>query len=288
MMRFMFESDIPTFSNLSALELRANNWKRGGIDTVVLQVDDGHGATWPSAVCPVDPRISLAQEPLKNAVKYLHDNGFRVVLCVNICGIVRPDLPPIKPEFYLTSSVPHYNAWSVEFQDWRAAYIAECCNYVDADMVFLDYLRTNREKISEPITAQAAMLQLLTKLRAAVDTCYPIISCNHSSFARVPAQGIDVNGWLTAGLTDYACLFNYTSPFPTADLASVQENKLIPLTGNYDSTSNGVVTRSGAAVAKEWRRLQHGRSLAGLGLYLAGLFNADQADSLKYVPMGSL
>ena len=59
MMRFIFESDIPSWSISDVLKARLDRWVSAGLNAVILQVDDGHGATWQTDAWGADPRIRL-------------------------------------------------------------------------------------------------------------------------------------------------------------------------------------------------------------------------------------
>jgi hypothetical protein len=119
MIRAVFEGDIPSWSNPTVRTTRLAQWVAAGLNAVVLQVDIGFGATWPSTLMRQDPRIEGRTEPLRSCVDACHAAGLSVVLDF-ACASYNA-LAAIHPEYLLPNYfMPYYNYWDAGFQAWRS------------------------------------------------------------------------------------------------------------------------------------------------------------------------
>lgn len=277
MTRFIFESDIPSWADATVLQSRLDRWAYAGFDTVMLNVDDGHGATWETKSWAYDPRVTSLN--LKDAVSKIHDRGLSVVACVSLASF-NPAFSHY-PELRLNNfQFPFYDFWNAEFQSRRLAMLSDLVAACDIDGLALDYLRTGREALPGEIPAATVMSSWVAQVGAAVSAAVPILSVNHSSYASVVKEGVNIAEWATRKWIDGAVLFNYENPFPAAHIRGLKQTVPCPvwaLFGNYDWINNHAETRSGITVSHIWRRLQREGGPDGIGVYLANLFTADQA-----------
>lgn len=281
-MRFMFESQMPGWVSATEEARRIAQWQSAGMDAVMVQVDAGTGACWPSAIMPKDSRVNLADEPLRRFVDACHEAGLSVILDFT-CGLFAPYVSPqIKPEYTSPALAEFYNYWNADFRAWKSDAIAECAAYVDADAVALDYLRTGRDPQSGEVSSAEVILDFLAQVRLKVDAGYPLISVNNAVYATSLREGVNIAGWLQSGAVEYSCLFNYSYPYPVHYVAHLDASKLWLLSGNYDFV-NGVATpRGGRTLGKDWRQIGRQVGPDGVGLYLANLLNDDQAKHLAW------
>ena len=276
MIRAVFEGDIPSWSNPTVRTTRLAQWVAAGLNAVVLQVDIGFGATWPSTLMRQDPRIKGRTEPLRSCVDACHAAGLSVVLDF-ACASYNA-LAAIHPEYLLPNYfMPYYNYWDAGFQAWRSDTVAECAAYVDADGVALDYLRTGREAMGSEAPASEVLQTFIGLVRSKVGADYPLISVNHTNYIASHAEGVKVADWLTAGTVDKAVLFNYAVRFPSTVLASLDASKVWALAGNFDIVNGQVVKRAGREVAKDWRQIMRVAKPSAVAIYNANQMTDDQA-----------
>jgi len=281
MIRAIFESHIPAWSTPATRAGRISLWQRAGFNAVILQIDDTNGSTWPSALMAQDARVILTDEPLRKAVDALHAAGFYVVLDFAF-GVYKVSAPVHSD--YLGSN-GFYDFWNPAFRDWRSSVVAEAANYVDADAVCLDYIRTGRAAQPNETHSADVVLDCLQQVRAKVDRSYDLIAAVGTWHGVASPQGVTIPAWVNSGLVDAVLLSNYVAPVPysafSAIVAACGSAKLWPLTANYDSVNESVVTRSGQTVAKDWKSLYRQGRFGGYGLYLANMLTDDQATHLN-------
>lgn len=277
MTRFVFESDIPSWSSPAVLSSRLDRWVSAGLDTVMLQVDDGHGATWGTSGWSPDARVTPGA--LKIAVDAIHARGLSVVACVSLA--IFSDFYSHYPALKLSNfQFPYYNFWSAEFRAKRLQMLVDLASACDLDGIALDYLRTGREALSDEVAAELVLTGWLREVRAAISPGVPILSVNHSSYAVAGKEGVNLSAWAGSGLIDGAVLFNYERVFPAAHVPALAA-PIWALIGNYDWTNNRAVIRPGLSVAHIWRRVQREISPDGIGVYLANLFTEEQATAVR-------
>ena len=278
MTRFIFESDIPSWSNPSVLASRLDRWTSAGLDTVMLQVDDGHGATWPTQAWNADQRV--CHDALKIAVDAIHERGMSAIACVSLA--VFNDSFSHYPELKLGNfQFAFYDFWHAEFRSKRLQMLVDLATACDLDGIALDYLRTGREAIGEDAPAESVLMSWLQQVRAALSPGVPLLSVHHSSYAVTPKEGVNLSAWSESGLIAGAVLFNYSLVFPAAHVVPTPTTPIWALIGNYDWTNNQAVIRSGLSVAQTWRRVQRELWPDGIGVYLANLFTDEQAKSVR-------
>lgn len=278
MTRFIFESDIPSWSNAGALEARLDRWALAGFDTVMLQVDDGHGATWDTTGWGADARVPPGA--LKSAVDAIHERGMSVIACVSLATFNESfsHYPGFKLSRY---QFPFYDFWNAEFRSKRLQMLVDLANACDLDGIALDYLRTGREAIGDEVVAESVLMDWMQQVRAAISPGVPILSVNHSSYAVTPKEGVNLSAWNGSGLIAGAVLFNYSLVFPSAHVVPTPTTPIWALIGNYDWTNNQAVIRSGLSVAQTWRRVKREICPDGMGVYLANLLTAEQAIAIR-------
>lgn len=277
MMRFIFESDIPSWSNPDVLKARLDRWVSAGLNAVILQVDDGHGATWQTDAWGADPRVS--PRAIKDAVDTIHRRGLTVVGCVSLAVFndFYSHYPALKLGDY---QFPYYSFWNQEFRDRRVKMLSDLSQFCDLDALALDYLRTGREAKGEEPLAETVLHDWMGQVRSTISPGVPLLSVHHSSYASGVKEGVNLIAWSDFDLIDGAVLFNYSSIFPASHLKGLQaatSTDVWALLGNYDWINNQAVIRSGVDVARTWRRAQREISPDGIGIYLANLLTEDQA-----------
>lgn len=282
MKRIVFESSLPGIPPEDVQNARIAQWHRAGFNAVMLQVDQGTGSCWPSTLMPPDPRVTLANDPLRRLVDTLHTAGFSVILDFATGLHATWASPPIRPELAEGGAVQMYNYWLPEFREWKSDVIAECAGYVDADAVALDYLRSGRAARPGEESPGSLIAGFLALVRSKLDKSYPLVSVNNAVYAQTPREGVNIAGWLAAGLVDYACLFNYTNPYPVQYSAGLDSSRLWLMSGNYDTVNGQVVKRGGITVAKDWRQIRRQVAPAGIALYLSNQLTDDQAAHLAW------
>ena len=285
MKRFIFESDIPSWASPSILQDRLNRWVAAGLDTVMLQVDDGHGATWGTTAWGLDARVS--QSALRDAVAAIHDRGLSVVACVSLAAF-----NPVfshHPEWVLGQfQFTFYDFWNAGFRAARLNMLKDLVDGYDIDAVALDYLRTGREAVVGQPPAASVLAEWLQSVRTELSAAIPILSVHHSSYTSGVKEGVNLTAWGDAGVIDGSVLFNYSPSFPAAhvlDLRVASRLEVWALIGNYDWTNNSAVVRSGLAVSRCWRRAVRECAPDALGVYLANLFTAEQAIAIRYTQL---
>lgn len=278
----IFESTVPGWSTMDAFSARVQAWKLAGFDTVFLQVDAGTGACWESTIVPADPRVDLAQEPLRRQVDACHDAGLAVVLVFSTALHATWLAPSVRPEY--VGTIPSlYSFWNADFRAWKSDVIAECVRLVDADGVALDYLRTGREAHEDEVPAAIVVSDFLRSVRSKLDGSCPIMNLNNAVYVQTLREGVDMRQWLADGLIDQMAVFEYGRPFPSARLAGLDPMKLWVITGNYEMVNGSAVPQSGLSVSKAWRQVRQSVSPYGVGLYLANLLTDEQARHVRYV-----
>jgi hypothetical protein len=281
MKKFIFETDIPSWANPTTLETRTNLYLQCGIDTVMLVVDDGNGATWPSNLIVRDPRIS-GTNPLKATIDYLHSRGLSVVPVLNVMGLVNP-AAPIRPEFLLSNMVPPvYNVWDYNFIDWRSSYIAECISVCGGDALGLDYVRSVRGTWHGFIPAEDAVKAVLQKIKDKVSPHIRIMSITNSINNLPNTQGVNPVKWYQDGLVDLVCNFNYVTPIPVAELASVPDDKLWVLIANYETTGGQAYVKGPLEIERNARTVLKARNVAALGIYNSNQLKADHIPAIAH------
>lgn len=281
MMRFIFESDIASWSTPDVLVARLDRWVRAGFDTVMLQVEDGHGATWGTDAWVMDPRV--IPDALKVAVETIHGRGLSVIVCVSV-AVFNDSFSPY-PELKLSAfSSPFYNFWHADFRERRLKMIVDLANACDCDGVALDYLRTGREALGDEGAAAPMLQAWLGRVRAAMSPGIPLLGVHHSSYASSVREGVNLAGWSHERLIAGSVLFNYETVFPAQHALSLMSSALMrvwPLIGNYDWTDNHAVPRTGRELAGVWRRVRREVSPDGIGVYLANLLTDEQVTAIR-------
>jgi len=281
LIRAIFESHIPAWSNPVIRTSRIALWKMAGFNAVYLQIDDTNGATWPSTLMEQDARVSQADEPLRRAVDELHAAGFYVVLDF-VFGVYKLS-SPVKPQF--SGQNGFYDFWNSGFREWRSDVVAEAANYVDADAVALDYIRTGRPANPDESPSADVVLDCIRQVRSKVDQSYDLLAAVGTWHGIASLQGVTIPTWVNSGLVDAVILSNYVAPVPYSEFEPIvnacDAKKIWPLTANYDMFSGSAVSRSGQTVAKDWKRLRRQGEFGGLGIYLANLLTDDQATHLN-------
>ena len=278
----IFESTLPGWSTMDAFSARVQAWKLAGFDTVFLQVDAGTGACWDSTIVPADPRVDLAQEPLRRQVDACHDAGLAVVLVFSTALHATWLTPSVRPEY--VGTIPSlYSFWNADFRAWKSDVIAECVRLVDADGVALDYLRTGREAQGDEASAASVLADFLRLVRGKLDGSCPLMNLNNAVYAQSKREGVEMQAWLDAGLIDQMAVFEYGRPFPAARLSGLDASRLWVITGNYTMVNGTATPQSGLDVAKAWRQVRQSVSPYGVGLYLANLLTDEQARHVRYV-----
>ena len=266
---------------MDAFSARVQTWKLTGFDTVFLQVDAGTGACWDSTIVPADPRVDLAQEPLRRQVDACHEAGLAVVLVFSTALHATWLTPSVRPEYVGTIPIL-YSFWNADFRAWKSDVIAECVRLVDADGVALDYLRTGREAQGDELPAATAVSDFLRLVRGKLDGSCPLMNLNSAVYAQSKREGVEMQAWLDAGLIDQMAVFEYDRPFPAARLSGLDASRLWVITGNYTMVNGTATPQSGLDVAKAWRQVQHQVLPYGVGLYLANLMTDEQAEALRH------
>lgn len=287
MKRYIFESRIPSLLTPDALRLRADAWIAAGFDTVVLQVDDGHGSTWPTTGWATDPRSKAGET--QTAIDYLHSRGLSVIADVALANFLDGQSPHANLRLQ-NFAWPFYSFWSQEFRDRRLQCLVDLANSCDVDGIALDYLRTGREAMGGEVPAIGLLTSWLVSVRTAVSPGMSLIGVHAAPFASLNQQGIDLKAWLVNGSLDADMLFDYAETFPTASLLSliayVGSKKLWPLIGNYSFTNNQAASLSGLSVSKNWRQVQRQLNPGAMGVYLANLLTPEQCVSIAYTQKG--
>ena len=277
-MRFVYESNVPGRLSDYEVERRTDLWKLAGITHVMLQVDDGRGASWESSYLPVNPNSHASA--LAEYVSYMYANNLSVILVFNLAGIYMPD-SPVRPDLLVSGVTPphyYYNMWSPEVIQWRTRIIEECLSLVRCDMVGLDFVRTGREGIAETASSADAVQRMLSEIRKVVP--YPIAHLSNAGWIgkRPLLQGIDAWRWYREGLVDYSCLFWYINNWP--DLKWVNTERILALAGSYDTTTGQ--SKTGMSVHLEHENLMRKYpSLGGYGLYTANKITFQQVELMK-------
>lgn len=281
MTRFIFESDIPSWANAGVLADRLDRWALAGFDTVMLQVDDGHGATWPTQAWNADQRVS--HDVLTKAVAAIHDRGMSVIACVSLATF--NESFSHYPGFRLSRyQFPFYDFWNEQFRAQRGQMLVDLSIACDLDGIALDYLRTGREAMGDEAQAESVLTAWLSEVRATISPGVPILSVHHSSYASGVKEGVNLVAWSDAELIDGAVLFNYSPVFPASHAAALMAATTMevwPLIGNYDWINSAAVTRSGHAVSRTLRQVVRTLSPDGIGLYLANLLTDEQAVAIR-------
>lgn len=282
--RAIFESDIPSWSTPTTLQSRLDRWCLAGFDTVILQVDDGHGATWSTTAWGLDARV--APSALSTAVTAIHARGLRVVACVSLAAY-NPSFSYYSDLRLTNFSSPFYNFWSGEFRSRRLQMLFDLSTSCDVDGIALDYLRTGREALGDEIPAASLLTAWLTQVRVAISPGVPLFGVHHSSYASgAVREGVALASWLNASLLDASILFNYDNPFNAAHLLALAHTTPKPiwaLLGNYDWLNNAPAIRSGLVLAQLWRRVVRDAHPAAVGVYLANLLTDEQVAALPAV-----
>ena len=278
MFKIIYESNVPGRVPFYEVERRVTDWLVAGITHVMIQVDDGRGATWNSAYLPLNPNSYATA--LQDHVAYYRAQGLKVILTFNLSGLYASD-SPVRPD-YLLADVPapshYYDLWRPEVRQWKVDIINECLNTVYCDAVGLDFVRTGREATSETISPAQVMETMLTQVREVVP--FPIIHLANAGWpGKVPPlQGIDVWSWYRKGLVDYSCLFWYLAKWPLLRVVPIDRTIIMPAC--YDSVTGE--SKSGVQVNREHAALCRAYpGMAGYSLYLANKFTRDQAENIK-------
>jgi hypothetical protein len=285
MRKFIFESAIaPWGSQIPTVQPRLDLWKQAGMDSVFILMDDGAGASWPSALVKQNPAAHIPSEPVRRFVDLLHANGISAIFTFNLINY--SPWHPIHPEWLITgTSSRYYNVWNEDFTTWRAQYIAECVNYCTPDAVAIDYCRSGRPAISEPVSASVAVKNALTKVKELVAQKIPTFAIVDSLHALPNNQGVDLIDWYDSGLISHALLFGYADPFPYANLNDIQaSNSALPIWlcgGTYDISGGTVIHKPSRSVERIARSTIHKLHPSAYGLYLANIFNSEQANVMS-------
>ncbi|MGL5935285.1 MAG: hypothetical protein ACRCZI_06640 [Cetobacterium sp.] len=280
MRTFIFESSIDQWAGqTSFLHERIALWKEANINTILLLVDDWGGATWPSMLVKQHPAAHLASEPLRRTVDLLHEEGFSVIFVFDLINY--NPYSPIHPEWKITGTrTPYYDVWNEDFTTWRAQYINECVAYCAPDAIVIDYCRSGRPAITEPVSADVAVKSALAKIKGTLTQSLPIGVAVDSLHALPNQQGIDIVDWHQSKIVDYAVVFNYSPSFPYQHIAHLT----MPLwlcAGTYAKDGSTLVNKPGIEVARIARSIIHQAKPAAYGLYLAKMFTAEHATAMK-------
>ncbi len=281
MIRFIFESDIPSWSNPDVLKARLQKWQLAGFNAVMLQVDDGHGPTWDTPAWAVDSRVK--HDALRMAVDEIHAHGMSAIPCVSLASF-NPSFSHYAELRLKNFQFPFYDFWSGEFRNRRAQMLVDLQNVCDLDGLALDYLRTGREAIGEELPSREVLFQWMTQVRADISAGVPILSVHHSSYSSGVKEGVNLTLWGDSSLIDGAVLFDYSPIFPSGHAESLMKSSSLdvwPLIGNYDWTNNQAVARSGNDVSRIWRSVQREICPNGIGVYLGNLLTDEQVVSIR-------
>lgn len=282
MRRFIFESGIRTWANESELNRRAEKWVYGGFDTVMLQVDDGRGPTWPTRYpIPTSPHIVLADDPLLRAVDILRTWRMSVILVFNFTGF-NYSSHPIRPEFWLqeqTAPEKKYNIWDEDFVDWRIEYINDCLGYVPCDAVGLDFLRTARAALDGETEPMLRMRQVVRKIRQQIPPYHTLMSITQSDYYLSPnSQGVDPQTWYTQDWIDKICIFAYDFPFRIHQFAKIDRTDLWVLASTFNE--NPVRSKTSVELEAIYRHITLLRPEA-YGLFTANMLTDEHVKTLK-------
>lgn len=278
---FLYETNIPSWSNPVILAGRIAFWKSSNISTIFLMVDDGKGATWPSTSTPIDPRINLAENPLRVAVELIRNAGIQVILAINIIGIVQ-GVNPIKQEFILPSGA-YYDFWNEAFREWRIAYIKELLSYTGCDAIALDYIRTGQPALPEQIPSDQLVLEFLERLKTEIPSHISILNVSHTVYAKPNSQGVKYLEWYEKGILDSICIYNYSDQFPFRDIEHLPASALWVLRSSYDLVGGVAVSKPALEVEHSARNINRKFGLAGYGLFTANMFSPEQGKVFSHL-----
>ena len=283
--RYIFESTVPPALSESALAARADAWVAAGLDTIMIQVDDGRGSTWPTTAWQHDTRDS--EGATQRTVAYLHSRGLRVIACVSLANyMIGSPYPHLQLDQFSGSM---YNFWSSEFRDRRVQCLVDLANSCDFDGIALDYLRTGREAVGSAVSAIEATTTWLQAARSAIPQHVALLGVHAAPFATLIQQGITLTAWLNAGLLTTAVLFDYAPTFPSTQAQSlasaVGAHRVWPLIGNYTYANNTASPVTGLALSHNWRQVSRQVNPGGLGVYLANLLTPEQVTILRHTDL---
>lgn len=276
---FIYETNIPSWSNPAILQERINQWKRANISTVFLMVDDGKGATWPSALCPTDPRINTSDEPLKRAVASIRNAGISCILVFNIIGIVQTAMG-IKPEWYLPTN-DYYNFWNSDFRDWRKNYILEALQHTSCDAIALDYIRTGRAALQSEIPSSDLVYNFLSELRRSIPSYLQMINVSHTIYIHPNSQGVNYLKWYEHGLIGSILVYNYNEQFPFNDVMKLPQQALWILNSNFNLVNGVAVSKTSEQFENMCRRMYSLFNIAGYGIYNANMLTEEHITTLS-------
>jgi len=280
---FLFETNVPAWSNPTELDLRISLWKSANISTIFLMVDDGRGATWPSQSTPVDPRITLSNNPLKNAVQKIRNSGIQVFLVVNVIGIVL-GVNPIKSE-YLIQTGDYYDMWNPAFRDWRIAYLRELFDHTLCDGVVLDYIRTGKGALIDQTPSSELVADFLFRIRSEVPEHIALMNISNTFYLNPNVQGVNYLQWYQDGLIDSIGIFNYNEQFPFRDVERLPQTSLWILRSSYNLVNNVAVSKSAYEIESSARRILRRFTPAGYGLFTANMFTSEHASVFSQLPL---
>jgi uncharacterized lipoprotein YddW (UPF0748 family) len=276
---FVYETHIPAWSSPPVLASRIAQWKQAKIETVFLLVDDGSGATWPSAICPVDPRVTINTHPLRNAVNSIRQAGMSVILVFNIIGIVKPTVQ-IHPEWYLQTG-DYYNLWDEDFQTWRRNYIVEALEYADCDGIAFDYIRTGRPSLTGETPSDELVENFLLSIKRRLPFHLSMINISHTVYARPNSQGVNFARWYDEGIIESVLVYNYTNQFPFNDVAFIPQKALWILNSNYTLVNGAAVSKTKVEFESMCRIMKRRFPSSGYGIYNANLLTQDHVETLS-------
>lgn len=280
---FTFEASIPSWSSQASLLDGILQWKDAGISTVMLQVDDGNGATWSSTIAPIDVRVSSNPTALKDAIYTIREHGISVILVFCVIGIVRTP-NPLKSE-YLSPSGDYYDLWNEEFFQWRKNYILECLSLHAADGVALDYIRTGRPASQGQIPADEIVEKFLLHLRLEMPAHLSLMNISHTVYNNPNSQGVNFLNWYNKNLIDYLCVYNYSNQFPFKDIENLPKNRLWVLTSNYSLINNVAVKKGYREYENQVRSIQQSVKPLYFGSYLARQAQTESLAVFKHLPL---
>lgn len=276
---FIYETHIPAWSNSSTLAMRIDQWKRAGISAVFLVVDDGKGSTWPSTICPLDPRIVVESHPLKSAIQTIRRAGISVILVVNVIGIVQIGAQ-IKPEWYLPSN-DYYDLWNVDFFQWRLDYISELVSYTDCDGLALDYIRTGKPSSQDQLPASTLVRNFLYEVKKRIPFHLSLTNISSTVYVNPNSQGVDFLSWYNEKLVDSILVYNYSDQFPFNDVRNIPEKAMWILNSNMRIVNNTAISKTKQDFDAMCFTMRKRFDPHGYGMYNSNMLTEDHIETLS-------
>jgi len=276
----MYETHIPAWNDPDTWASRLTAWQKAGVEQVQFVVEDGNGATWPSAVGQTDSRVNVAEHPLRRAIKMIRQANMQAIPVFGFAGIFNAQAN-IKPE-YLLDIGGMYNVWSDGFVSWRMSQIRELVNYEAMDGFGIDYIRCGRWARPGELPQHQRMDDILSQIRT-ITAGTTLMSITNSMYHKIPnGQGIDVVGWYRRKYVDKIGIFNYDPVFPADTVALYPKQDLCLIVGNYNVEGNPAVSKTGLAIENMVKDIEK-IDPAWMSLFNGNLHKPEHAQALRSV-----